>query len=311
MMSDRFSARLSVLRHLGYAASAVCLLVALPASAQSVSSGQLGAAQSFDRGPLSASSGGLDANLWQGLSAGRAASQIEAVNITGLSELPYRYMRRVLLSAGVPPQGDSDSQAAYLQAATQAKLQLGDYAALESISNAQNPLQRDPKFRVDLALASGDVDGACAESDREIDNRTAPFWMQMRIVCHLKRDEAAAAELTLNLMRDNEESDKDFIALADHVLGLRKSAPKNTPEGEPIFTALKALGGAESGSTKTAADYAKIALSAETVADERLAAIFKSGRTLRPEQVKSIMSELQFSNADWQVKAQALMLRVL
>jgi len=103
MMSDRFSARLSVLRRLGYAASAACLLIALPASAQSVSSGQLGAAQSFDRGPLSASSGGLDANLWQGLSAGRAASQIEAVNITELSELPYRYMRRILLSAGVPP----------------------------------------------------------------------------------------------------------------------------------------------------------------------------------------------------------------
>jgi len=47
----------------------------------------------------------------------------------------------------------------------------------------------------------------------------------MRIVCHLKRDEAAAAELTLNLMRDNEDSDKDFIGLADHVLGLRKAAP--------------------------------------------------------------------------------------
>jgi len=82
----------------------------------------------------------LDANLWQGLSAGRAASQIEAVNITELSELPYRYMRRILLSAGVPPQGDSEAQAAYLQAATQAKLQLGDYAALESISNEQRNL---------------------------------------------------------------------------------------------------------------------------------------------------------------------------
>jgi len=34
------------------------------------------------------------------------------------------------------------------------------------------------------------------------------------------------------------------------------------------------------------------------VPDARLAAVFKSGRTLRPEQVKSIMSELQFSNAD-------------
>ena len=297
MKTDLSSVHGSILRRLLYTIPAACLMAAMPAAAQSVSVGQLGAAQSFDRGPLTAGSGGLDANLWQGVSASRAAAQIDAIDIDGASELSYRFIRRILLSAGVPPQGDSETEAAYLQATTQAKLALGDYAALDSVSNEQNPLLRDPKFRANLALSTGDVDGACEESDREIDNRSAPFWMQIRIVCHIKREETAAAELTLNFMRENEESDKDFIALADYVLGLKKTTSTKLPSGQPVFTALKALKGGVT-SAKTPADYAKTALSSEGTPNGRLAALFKSGRSLRPEQVKSIMSELQFSDAD-------------
>ena len=271
-----------------------------PALAQSVDVGQLGAAKSFDQGPLDTSNGGFDAALWQGVSAQRASAQIGAINSANLSELPYRFMRRVLLSAGVPPEGDEVAQAEYLNVSTAAKLQLGDYAALESLSDTQNPLQRDAEFRVNLALASGDPQAACEESDRAIDDRTAPFWMQMRIVCHLMRDESAAAELTLNLMRERDDRDADFIALADFALGLKKNAPKNTPS-RPILDMLKTVSGAQRNQDPqalTARDHVSTALSSEAPADVRIEALFKSERRISPEQVKSIMSEILFSDAE-------------
>ena len=171
---------------------------------------------------------------------------------------------------------------------------------MESLSDTQNPLQRDAEFRVNLALASGDPQAACEESDRAIDDRTAPFWMQMRIVCHLMRDESAAAELTLNLMRERDDRDADFIALADFALGLRKNAPKNTPS-RPILDMLKTVSGAQRNQDPqalTARDHVSTALSSEAPADVRIEALFKSERRISPEQVKSIMSEILFSDAE-------------
>ena len=276
--------------------SALLLLVSVPSHAQSVDIGQLGAAQSYDAGPLGVNNDGLDPALWQGLSAERASAQIQAVNVTELSELPRRFMRRVLLSAGVPPQGDEASQTLYIQSSTNAKLRLDDYAALESLSDPQNPLQRDAKFRANLALASGDKEAACVQSDREIDNRAAPFWMQMRIVCHLIRDEAAAAELTLNLMRERDDKDEDFVANADYVLGLSKTVPDNSGVGSAVINALRSLDGDQK--TPSSADYAVIALSDQASADERLEALFKTKNRLTQDQVKSIMSSLLFSDSD-------------
>ena len=261
------------------------------AAAQSVEIGQLNAAQSYDVGPLGPNNGGLDPALWQGVSAARASAQIQAVNVTDLSELPRRFMRRVLLSAGVPPQGDQDAQVAYIQASTTAKLQLGDYLALQSLSDPQNPLQREAQFRADLALAAGDKDAACNESDREIENRTAPYWMQMRIMCHIMRDESAAAELTLNLMREQDDKDDGFIATADYVLGLASNPPDNIVSASLVLNALTSL--SEKGNAAVSPSAAAaLALSENAAPDERLAALFKSERRLSPEQVKSVMTSL-------------------
>ena len=199
---------------------AALLLSTAYASAQSLDISPLDAAQSFDTGPLNPSNGGLDPALWQGLSADRALHYLAAIDELSLSELPSIFFRRVILSAGVPPQGDTAQMTAFDQARTKAHLKLGDKLALDTLSNPQNPLQRDAVFRTQLALSLGDHEAACSEADREIDNRGAPFWMQMRIICHIMRDETAAAELTLNLLRDQEDVDTDFTGLADHVLSL-------------------------------------------------------------------------------------------
>ena len=275
---------------------AALLLSAAQVSAQSVDVSQLDAAQSFDTGPLNPSNGGLDPALWQGLSAERAQRYISAANDQNLSELPSAFFRRILLSAGVPPQGEAEQISAFDKARTQAQLKLGDRLALENLSNPQNPLQRDAVFRTQLALSSGDNQAACSEADREIDNRGAPFWMQMRIICHIMREETAAAELTLNLLRDQDGADPNFTSLANHVLGLRKNPPTDLPQGDPLIDTLGSLD--TDGAVQTEASYAAAALSDATLADDRLVAMFKAKDRLSKEQVKSILSSLLFSDAD-------------
>ena len=266
------------------------------ASAQSVDVSQLGAAQSFNAGPLNSSNGGLDPTLWQGITAERAQRYMSTIDGQNLSELPSVFFRRIILSAGVPPQGDESQIAAFDLARTKAQLKLGDKLALETLSNPQNPLQRDAGFRTQLALSSGDTDAACSEADREIDNRSASFWMQMRIICHIIRDEAAAAELTLNLLREKEDVDPNFTDLADYVLGFRKNAPKDSPTGDLLIDTLRSLGSEER--AKSPARYAALALSEESSPDERLDAMFKAKDRLSKEQVGSILSSLLHFDLD-------------
>ena len=61
-------------------------LTALPAGAQTIERGQLGAAQAFDAGVIDANSGGLDSGLWQGTSAATATYL--------LKKAPYRAKMR-------------------------------------------------------------------------------------------------------------------------------------------------------------------------------------------------------------------------
>ena len=266
------------------------------ASAQSVDVSQLGAAQSFNAGPLDASNGGLGPTLWQGITADRAQRYMGSIDGQDLSELPSVFFRRIILSAGVPPQGDADQMAAFDLTRTKAQLKLGDKLALETLSNPQNPLQRDAGFRTQLALSSGNTDAACSEADREIDNRGASFWMQMRIICHIIRDEAAAAELTLNLLREKDDADSNFTGLADHVLGLSKTPPTDLPTGDLLIDTLRSLGSEKS--AKSPARYAALALSEESLPDERLDAMFKAKDRLSTEQVSSILSTLLYSDLE-------------
>lgn len=267
-----------------------------PLSHGQVAIDQLGAAQRYDSEPLNPSNGGLDPALWQGVTAQQASALLESIDLTSLSELPQIFMRRVLLSAGVPPTGDDAARENYLTVKTQAKLQLQDYIALNSLSDPQNPQQRQARFRAELALASGNQTAACNESDREIDNRGAEFWMQMRIICHIIREESAAAELTLNLMRERDDINPDFIALADTALGLRNAAPKNITNSDPAALALKTL--IKVDEPDTVNGYMAIALDDTNDANERLAAMFKTKNRLAPQEVKSILSSFLLIDED-------------
>ena len=104
-------------------------LMSLSVSAQSIETGQLGAAQAYDAGVIDVGSGGLDAALWQGTSLEIASHLLETIPLTSQNALVQDLIEAVVFSAGVPPQGsDEGSDVRYDQLRLKTVMQLGDKA---------------------------------------------------------------------------------------------------------------------------------------------------------------------------------------
>ncbi|MEP1230113.1 MAG: hypothetical protein ABJG88_05515 [Litorimonas sp.] len=195
----------------------------------------LGAARAFDAGALGAFDRGLDlgVGLWQGTSAALATSLIEAAPIKSEDLILRDMIRAALLSAGEPPQGARDDFEAVRLRAVMA---LGDDTALEVLT-AHNPvLAQSPTFRADRALVQNDGTAACNVSDQITKNRAEPVWARLRILCHVLRDEVAAAELTRDLLQNSGYEEANYFALLSMML--RGKSLTELPPARPSDDAL-------------------------------------------------------------------------
>jgi len=84
-----------------------------PVWAQTIEQDVLGAPSAYDSGVIDVRTGGLNPNLWQGTSAALATDLIKRAPIESSDPLIKDMLGAVLLSSGVPPEGDQDSLKAY------------------------------------------------------------------------------------------------------------------------------------------------------------------------------------------------------
>ena len=102
-------------------------VVPLTAYGQSIETGQLGAAQAYDAGVIDARTGGLDAALWQGTSAKTAVRLMKKLPLSSENDIVQDMIEAVILSAGVPPEGDTSE---YDQTRLKTVMAMGDKACL-------------------------------------------------------------------------------------------------------------------------------------------------------------------------------------
>jgi len=178
--------------------------------AQSIETGQLGEAQAFDAGVIDARSGGLDTSLWQGTSAQTAVRLMKKLPLSSDKDIVQDMIEAVILSAGVPPQGDRSE---YDQTRLKTVMAMGDKAALDNLATRNPDITRDPKVRTDLALAGGDVTAACQIADNITEGRGEPHWAKLRAFCHIEREELSAAELTTELLQGTGYKDDAYYGL--------------------------------------------------------------------------------------------------
>ena len=200
------------------------------ASAQTIERELLGAAQAFDAGVIDVTSGGLDSGLWQGTSAATAAYLLKTAPYQSKNILVQQMLETVVLSAGVPPQSaDAEQSEAYdtqRLASVMALSQTGGRGAALSEFIERNPkLTRAPSMRADLALAGGDIEGACSIADNLTEGRGEPNWARLRSFCHVERGETSAAELTAELLAGTGYQDPVFFGLMKNLTGASNARP--------------------------------------------------------------------------------------
>ncbi len=268
----------------------VFALVPAMAFAQSIETGQLGAAQAYDAGVIDARTGGLDAALWQGTSAKTAVRLIKNLPLSSDKDIVRDMIETVILSAGVPPEGET---AEYDQTRLKTVMALGDKAALENLA-ARNPeITRDPAVRTDLALAAGDVGAACQTADNITEGRGAPHWAKLRAFCHVEREEISAAELTTELLQGTGYEDAQFFGLMKVLTGASKTLPSTKNISDPLLMVM-----AERASGERVGLSADTATNPEAKAEDRVKAVFDFANQLSDAQINSVFSDLAFNQND-------------
>jgi len=231
--------------------------------AQSIETGQLGAAQAFDAGVIDSRSGGLDAALWQGTSA--------------------------KIAVGVPPEG---ADASYDQLRLKAVMKLGDKAALENIASRNPDIARDPGVRADLALASGDIAGACTVGDNITEGKGRPVWVKLRAFCHIDRGEESAAELAAELLQETGHEDAIFYDLMKVLTGASKELPNIDNINEPLLVAMAKKAAGSAGVSENSVDVLD-----SNVTFPRFAKLFEADIAIIPAEFQAETNVKLFARA--------------
>jgi len=264
----------------------------LPAAAlaQSIETGQLGEAQAFDAGVIDARTGGLDAALWQGTSAKTAVRLMEKLPINSDKSIVQDMIEAVVLSAGVPPQGETGD---YDRTRLKTVMAMGDKAALDNLASRNPEITRDPAVRTDLALAGGDVTGACETADNITEGRGEPYWAKLRAFCHVEREEISAAELTTELLQGSGYEDASYFGLMKVLTGASKKMPDTKNISDPLLKIMAARAGSGDGTLT-----ASTASDPEAKPEDRIKAIFEFANQLSDAQISAAFSDLAFDQED-------------
>lgn len=208
-----------------YAAVMLSAVIAMSAHGQ-INIDQLSPASVYDAGVVQSGGlgGGLDSDLWQGVTAVQATDLIKNID-TDATGSARALIRAALLSGGIPPKaGDSFEREAYLAARLSAVLTLGNLTNFDALVNQSDINRANPAFTkifVERALLGTDTQSACVMTDNVIIARKSPYWAKLRAFCHVMRGEIPAAELTADLLGRSGHEDKTFFALLGKLTGTR------------------------------------------------------------------------------------------
>lgn len=268
----------------GFVLKSMCLS---PVWAQTIEQDVLGAPSAYDSGVIDVRTGGLNPNLWQGTSAALATDLIKRAPIESFDPLIKDMLGAVLLSSGVPPEGDQDSLKAYKLAKLDAIMSAATTDVSEAYLRRNSETVRTPVIQAETALRRADIETACQLSDTITEGRSDVFWSRLRTLCHLQREELAAAELTADLLRSNDYEDDLYFDLIKVLSGALKVMPPLQKAADPINQTLYDLA-----AIKLDAARPGQAFDVDADPELRLMALFKFANELSDTEILQILTEL-------------------
>lgn len=258
------------------------------AVAQGLEVTELSQAQAYEPGAIDAGSGALPSSLWSGTSADLAESLINDLPEYYQNPIARDLARRVLLSPGAPPSGDSDSS--FPVTRMNGIIRLSEMAAAQDIAQRSPGLEASDILKADLALLSGNMETACQMSDSVIEGRSDPYWMKLRALCHVQRNEKAAADLTLDLLKNAGEQDPYFERLLRHMTGIPGAPDIGGMPATPLHIAMMTQAGLEwPEGQKPATAAAQAVFNEQAPPTLRLGALMSAGPALSDAQIREVI----------------------
>lgn len=188
------------------------------------------ARDAFSTGTLDSASGALPADLWDGSDA----QTLEFL----LTKLPARpatpslgeALKRALLSPGDAPGGASPSLGGKKLLALARAGFINEARTIASLSTARRGDPWTGQAQAVADLLAGDIAAACRRNAGLSSGRDELFWVRLRVLCYAEAEERDAADLTLDILRDQGSlSEADAVFLTTAATG---AAPKSPPAAE-------------------------------------------------------------------------------
>jgi hypothetical protein len=240
---------------------------------------------SQDFGTIDVSSGGFERTVWGDAKASFVAHLTGQLPPAIASPTVRDMLRRLFLTAALPPVQMNETAEINLAALRISQLQgmglLGSAAALlDSAPNANSDPQLR-RLRAENLLIRNDVSEACMETRRPGISLAERFWQYLLVFCHAAEGDLAEASLGAGLLSEGVEPvDPVFMQLIDGFVS--GEMPKIDTLGTPTILLMAMFRHAKLGfpveSLKIASSplLAMVALSPETDLDTRLAAAEKA-----------------------------------
>ena len=261
------------------------------------------ATDAFSTGTIERGGGALPETLWDGSDPQTLEFLLMHAPSRLSSPSQGEVLRRTLLSRGQAPASAQSSLGGRKLIALARTGMVEEARTIASLSSAG---RNDPWVGQALATADllgGDIAAACRRNANLTSGRDEVFWVKLRVLCFAQAGEIDAADLTLNILRE-----QGSLSAAD-VVYLRSSVTKTAPTVQPsVETALhyaitKSLGLPLSQGLMSNADAGVLMATAKDETADLASRIWASEQTVAMgiapvEQLASIMTAASFDVAE-------------
>lgn len=212
-----------------------------PAAPSGIQVQEIGSETNY-AGTLDPAQGGLGYDMWKGMSARDLEVLLPQVPLPGTSPSMRALARRLLLSSAEAPMGKPDRDPLALRAERLATI--GKLADMESFLTVMPQSTSDPTlaaFRREVMWLKGDVDSACSRVD--LDLAAMPNDAELareQILCRATAGEAKAAQLGIDMLREQGRSDPKLVLLVDALAGGKDAKlPSDLPPSAALYALVK------------------------------------------------------------------------
>ena len=191
-------------------------------------------------GLLTPQTGGFAETLWDGSDRRAIESLIRNLPAGSPSPVLNALTRRLLLTTAAVPQGVTRGTP-FVELRLERLLAAGYTSDVLALIDKLPALARTlnvVSLQTDALLLTGQASEACALAAQIEDGKNLPYFLKLRSACFVLNDEAAAAELTAGLFRDQGGDDALFFELINSLTSGVDFNPSTPLQVDPVHVVL-------------------------------------------------------------------------